>query len=811
MEDPSALYRKLEVASFLQREQIADEVVRETPPDELGSLVCGLEHPHQGVRLGVIEILRRADHRPSLRKLLEHAQAFDGDDRVFAMRAMAQLAQPGDDFLADPIKRWLASGDPFIEPHATKLAGILAPSRARRAESPAPAAPTAIEPRTDTPSGDSLDKLVVRLFAAAKGSERIALIEAIEARGSQALFAAAKLTFQKGNADLVALICRAVIRRASTLPSPEQLLPFLEAARTRLGNAPITNAAIDDALLALGGLAPSPALLARLGDLAPPQLDALARRLCERPPGEVALHVPNLLDALANKPALWSSLGPALAHAAPQVRESTRAELRKLTELVLDDLRKPRPLPPVTITSACWVLAQTSERGEPLPRQLRLALDRLVSADAARALCALCARLATEAAAATLIAMLRDPLPEARLAARDALQTWQSPWIHIEGTDEPALVHRYQDEQGQPLLRRADRLVVATSGEEYVLDARGRPVRGGETELGGCLCCAPPHALVRRRREGLRCPSSWESHLRDGGRTLLEKDHALGRCKRCDSGRPRVRDGSRVICIDCGAGAGAGTATDDGVAPPPPPAVPSEHGRADDDDALPKPPAREELDHITPHIRSAIMANVFLHARDGTQRWNGSGIIIARDGNHLAILTNRHVVESDETQRLCAMKAMTVSGEAISVNAVWRAKRGVDLAVVEGRVAHPENVGVMALGSGAVLVGAEVFAIGNPLGLAWSYTAGTLSATRHWTTRDGQSVRILQTDANIAPGSSGGGLFHRDGHLLGIMSFLRQGHAGGSAHFALSIAAIREAFTRDDVRWRGQSLAALPP
>jgi serine protease Do len=250
----------------------------------------------------------------------------------------------------------------------------------------------------------------------------------------------------------------------------------------------------------------------------------------------------------------------------------------------------------------------------------------------------------------------------------------------------------------------------------------------------------------------------------------------------------------------------------DGFAPPPPqqPAMPSEQGRADHD-ALPDPPAPDDLAHMAPHIRAAILANVFLLARDGEQRWNGSGIIIARDGDRLAILTNRHVVESDDARRLCAMKAMTVSGEAIEVSAVWRARRGIDLALVEGQVRRPERVGVMPLGSGAVLVGAEVFAIGNPLGLAWSYTAGTLSATRHWTTRDGLSVRILQTDANIAPGSSGGGLFHRDGHLLGIMSFLRQGHAGGSAHFALSVTAIRDAFAREDVRWRGQALAELPP
>ncbi len=252
-------------------------------------------------------------------------------------------------------------------------------------------------------------------------------------------------------------------------------------------------------------------------------------------------------------------------------------------------------------------------------------------------------------------------------------------------------------------------------------------------------------------------------------------------------------------------------ASDDGPFAPSPqhPSVPSERGR-DHDDALPKPPTPDELQHVAPHIRSAIMANVFLQARDGDQSWNGSGVIIARDGNRIAILTNRHVVESDDSQRLCAMKAMTVAGEAMTVSTVWRAKRGVDLALVEGRIAHPDHLGVMALGSGAVLVGAEVFAIGNPLGLAWSYSAGTLSATRHWTTQEGQQVRILQTDANIAPGSSGGGLFHSDGHLIGVMSFLRQGHAGGSAHFALSIEAIRQAFARDNVRWRGQALADLP-
>lgn len=108
----------------------------------------------------------------------------------------------------------------------------------------------------------------------------------------------------------------------------------------------------------------------------------------------------------------------------------------------------------MTVVSACWVLARISDRGEALSRQLQTALDRLAKAEAVRALCALCTQLATEETAAVVISMLRDPLPEARAVAREALQAWQSPWIRIEGNDPPAIVPGYEDETGQPLARR---------------------------------------------------------------------------------------------------------------------------------------------------------------------------------------------------------------------------------------------------------------------------------------------------------------------------------------------------------------------
>src|SRR5688572_21869048 len=125
MVDLDALYRKLEHASFTQREQIAGEVVRDSAPEEIVPLVRGLAHPIEPVRLGIIEILRRASCREALRKLVEHANTHEGNERVFTVRAISYLAQPTDDFLLPHVKKWLALEDQFLEPHARKISSLL--------------------------------------------------------------------------------------------------------------------------------------------------------------------------------------------------------------------------------------------------------------------------------------------------------------------------------------------------------------------------------------------------------------------------------------------------------------------------------------------------------------------------------------------------------------------------------------------------------------------------------------------------------------------------------------------------------------
>jgi hypothetical protein len=745
--DLGAVVRELEAAGFTAREALAERAARELTADELAALAGRLDDPRPGVRLGVIEVLWRAGHRASVPRLARHARERGGDDRVFAIRALAQLARPGDD-LPD-VAAWLASREPFVVAQAQALA-------------------TALAAGSTSPAGESLGALARRLHGASSDGERIALVAALEARGREVLAAAARALVPRTNADVAALLCRALLRQG--VPDPAALIPALDEARGRLGGSPLACAALDDLLVELFALGP---LLARAASLEPRVVEALIARALARAPEEVAAHAPAVVDAARDRPAFL----PLAAHVAASAGEAAR----ELCEAPLAALRRGEVV--AEAASVGWILARAARPGEPLPRHLRAALERAGAFDA---LAALCGALATEEAAAALVALLRHPLPAARAAARAALDAWRSPWVTVDGDRVSA---RYEDARGQPLAR-----------EELVLDLRGAPRRADELDQPGCLCCAPRRVLVRRRREGLLCPSSGEGHLHDGGQLGLERDDPFGRCRVCHSPRRRVREGRRVVCVECGAG--RADPVDEAPpaapgAPPPPPA---------DRDTLPTPPRAEELAELAPHIRAAIAANVFLDARLGDRRWSGSGIVVARDGGHVAILTNRHVIESDEGGHLCAVRALAVSGEVFRVTAVWRAARGVDLALLQGELTRPDEVAVIPLGGGAATVGAPAFAIGNPLRLAWSYTAGTISAIRRWTTSEGLPVQIIQTDVSTGPGSSGGGLFHGDGRLLGVISFGRQAEFGDSAHFAYSVDAIRAALEREGVRWRGKAI-----
>ena len=137
----------------------------------------------------------------------------------------------------------------------------------------------------------------------------------------------------------------------------------------------------------------------------------------------------------------------------------------------------------------------------------------------------------------------------------------------------------------------------------------------------------------------------------------------------------------------------------------------------------------------------------------------GSGVIVADDGT---IVTANHVIAGATRIRVTFFDGSTASAAVVSANPK------TDVAVLSP-ASLPEVVVPAALGAGAD-VGARVVAVGNPLGLAGSVSAGVVSGLdRTAQTADGTYSGLIQFDASVNPGSSGGALLDARGLLIGIV------------------------------------------
>ncbi|HVV51081.1 MAG TPA: trypsin-like peptidase domain-containing protein [Polyangia bacterium] len=164
----------------------------------------------------------------------------------------------------------------------------------------------------------------------------------------------------------------------------------------------------------------------------------------------------------------------------------------------------------------------------------------------------------------------------------------------------------------------------------------------------------------------------------------------------------------------------------------------------------------------------------------------GSGIVIDGAGN---IVTNNHVVLDGAAE----IKVTLSDGQEIPAKLVGRDKR-TDVAVIRlDRI--PNNLVAARLGdSDRIEVGEWVLAIGSPLGLEQTVTAGIVSGKGHvgrFVQMSGDRVQhYIQTDAKINPGNSGGPLVNLDGNVVGLNTLIRTG-AGGAYGFAVPINEVR--------------------
>lgn len=139
---------------------------------------------------------------------------------------------------------------------------------------------------------------------------------------------------------------------------------------------------------------------------------------------------------------------------------------------------------------------------------------------------------------------------------------------------------------------------------------------------------------------------------------------------------------------------------------------------------------------------------------------SGSGVIITEDGY---IVTNNHVVEGGQDIRVCLQDGTEYPAELIGTDSYS------DLAVIK---VNASGLPAATLGSSsAMTVGDPVYAIGNPLGvLTSSVSQGIISGLDRTINVEGHSMSLMQTDAAVNPGNSGGGLFNANGELIGIVN-----------------------------------------
>lgn len=148
----------------------------------------------------------------------------------------------------------------------------------------------------------------------------------------------------------------------------------------------------------------------------------------------------------------------------------------------------------------------------------------------------------------------------------------------------------------------------------------------------------------------------------------------------------------------------------------------------------------------------------------------GSGIIISQTDNELLILTNNHVVEGAEE-----LSVQFINGKSADATVKGTSDRK-DVAVISVKIKNLDNetkeaIKIATMGDSTELkVGNGIIAIGNALGYGQSVTTGVVSALDREVTIDDITTKMIQIDAAINGGNSGGALLNSAGEVVGINS-----------------------------------------
>jgi S1-C subfamily serine protease len=209
-------------------------------------------------------------------------------------------------------------------------------------------------------------------------------------------------------------------------------------------------------------------------------------------------------------------------------------------------------------------------------------------------------------------------------------------------------------------------------------------------------------------------------------------------------------------------------------------------------------PDLNAFDDLSPNINRAMRANVLIQTKPGFlgQASLGSGVILKIEDGEALVITNRHVVdpkfsadppgEAGGEPNNLFVDVMMVDQLMPQGRVVWLAPGKVDLALVRVPCRSPQVKAARWKMRRRMRVGEDVFAIGNPQGLGWTHTKGTISQFRIQDA-GGRDVRVIQTQTALNPGNSGGGLYDSDGYLIGINTWAQDKRVSEGLNFAVSL------------------------
>ena len=195
---------------------------------------------------------------------------------------------------------------------------------------------------------------------------------------------------------------------------------------------------------------------------------------------------------------------------------------------------------------------------------------------------------------------------------------------------------------------------------------------------------------------------------------------------------------------------------------------------------------RDDGDDVDPFLRRFFQFGPGMpEPTPGPQRGTGSGVVMDGKGS---IVTNRHVVSGATRLKVTFNDGREFTAKTIGADAE------TDVAVIRLEKPPADLVAARLGDSEKLDVGEWVLAVGSPLGLDQTVTAGIVSGLgkvgRHVQMSGGRVRQYIQTDAKINPGNSGGPLVNLSAEVVGINTLINTG-PGGAYGFAIPINQVR--------------------